>query len=264
MFWHIMVAFDDSAQAKRALEVAIELARKFKTGLHLITVSEPLPLYAAFIEAEIPDRQNMLLDDLRAMAMLTILFGRLGATPLIESSYDISTDDLKQHNVILLGSSAEDLAVAQIVPSGDFLFEGPESSRDPWSDQIVNSKPKTGEQTHYATVRDPVTHVVQQDYAVISFQPGITPDHEIAILGGIDTTGTEGAALLVTSKAGVEELSNALTQVTPAPQTDKARAFQALVRVDVKKGYQVLDSRLVTLHPVDAAKSAVTRGYSSP
>ncbi|MGB6746362.1 MAG: hypothetical protein WBE38_22110, partial [Terracidiphilus sp.] len=103
----------------------------------------------------------------------------------------------------------------------------------------------------------------EQDYAVVSFQPGITPEHQIAILGGIDTTGTEGAALLVTSKAGVEELSDALARVSSAPQTGKDRAFQALVRVDVKKGYQVIDSNLVTIHPLNSAKPVTATDSSS-
>lgn len=199
--------------------------------------------------------------DLRAMAMLITQLAHMGATPLIKSSYDISTDDLKQHNVILLGSPSEDLAVAQLVPPGDFLFEGPKSSRDPWSDEIINSQPRAGEQAKYETTRNPVTHVLQEDFALVTFQPGITPEHQIVILGGIDTTGTEGAALLVTSKVGVEELTNALARVNTAPQSGKSRAFQALVGVDVKKGYQVLGARLITIHPLSEAKSP---GASDP
>jgi nucleotide-binding universal stress UspA family protein len=58
-----MVAFDDSPQTIRALEVAIELAKQFKAGLHLITVSERLPSYTAFIEAELPGGRQMLFDE---------------------------------------------------------------------------------------------------------------------------------------------------------------------------------------------------------
>ncbi|WP_188759033.1 hypothetical protein [Edaphobacter acidisoli] len=195
--------------------------------------------------------------DLRAMAMLISQFAQMGATPIVKSSYDISTDDLERHNVILLGSSSENPAVAQIIPTGDFLFESVASTHDPWSDQIVNSRPRSGEQSKYATVHDPVTHGIEEDYALVTFQSGVTPEHQIAILGGIDTTGTEGAALLVTSTAGVEELSKALTQVNTVPQTGKGKAFQALVRVDVKKGYQVLDSHLVTIHAFGTTKPAV-------
>jgi hypothetical protein len=79
-------------------------------------------------------------------------------------------------------------------------------------------------------------------------QPGATSDHQGAILVGIDTTGTEGAALLVTSKSGVEELTKALSQDRAATQSGKIRSFQALVSVDVKKGYQVLGARLIAIH----------------
>ena len=79
-------------------------------------------------------------------------------------------------------------------------------------------------------------------------QPGATSDHQVAILVGIDTTGTEGAALLVTSKSGVEELMKALSQDRAATQSGKIRSFQTLVNVDVKKGYQVLGARLIAIH----------------
>jgi hypothetical protein len=245
--------FRHGASDNRGVLVDAHLAHQFASNPSLVASAGPL-FY---------DNGYTGTGDLRAMAMLTTQLAHMGATPIVESSYDISTDDLKQHNVILLGSSAENLAVAQLVPTGDFLFEGPVSSHDPWSNQIVNSQPRSGDQSKYTTIRDPVTHVLEQDYAVVSFQPGITPEHQIAILGGIDTTGTEGAALLVTSKAGVEELSDALARVSSAPQTGKDRAFQALVRVDVKKGYQVIDSNLVTIHPLNSAKPVTATDSSS-
>ena len=232
--------FRHGASDNRGVSVDSHLARQFAANPGLVTSAGPL-FY---------DNGYTGTGDLRAMAMLISQLARQGATPLVESSYDISTDDLKQHNVILLGSSAENLAVAQLVPTGGFLFSGPLSSRDPWSNEIVNGKPRVGEQTKYATVRDPITHVLQEDYALVSFQPGVNPEHQIAILGGIDTTGTEGAALLVTSKAGVEQLTNALSQDRAMAESQRTRSFQALVRVDVKKGYQVLGSQLITVHPV--------------
>jgi hypothetical protein len=232
--------FRHGASDNRGASVDSHLARQFAANPSLVTSAGPL-FY---------DNGYTGTGDLRAMAMLISQLARLGATPLVESSYDISTDDLKQHNVILLGSSAENLAVAQLVPTGDFLFSGPSSSRDPWSNEIVNGKPRQGEQTEYATVRDPITHVLQEDFAMVSFQPSVTPEHQIAILGGIDTTGTEGAALLVTSKAGVEELTKALSQDRATARSQRTRSFQALVRVDVKKGYQVLGAQLITVHPL--------------
>lgn len=246
--------FRHGASDNRGVLVDAHLAREFASNPSLVASAGPL-FY---------DNGYTGTGDLRAMAMLTAQLAHMGATPIIESSYDISADELKQHNVILLGSSAENLAVAQLVPAGDFAFEGPVSSRDPWSNQIVNSQPGAGDQSSYTTMRDPVTHVLEQDYALVSFQPGITPEHQIAILGGIDTTGTEGAALLVTSKVGVAEISSALARVKTAPQVGKDTAFQALVRVEVKKGYQVLDSHLVSLHPLNAARITSSSSSSSP
>jgi hypothetical protein len=242
------------ASDNRGVLVDAHLAHQFASNPGLVTNAGPL-FY---------DNGYTGTGDLRAMAMLISQLAHQGATPLVESSYDISADELKQHNVIFLGSSAENLAVEQLVPSRDFLFAGPASKLDPWSGEIVNSQPRSGEQSRYATVRDPVTHVLQQDYSLISFQPGITPEHQIAILGGIDTTGTEGATLFVTSKAGIEELSKALAQVNTETQDGRGRAFQALVRVDVKKGYQVLGSHLVTIHPLNAMKSAPATSSSAP
>jgi hypothetical protein len=246
--------FRHGASDNRGVSVDSQLARRFAANPGLVAKAGPL-FY---------DNGYTGTGDLRAATMLVGQLTRLGAMPLIKSSYDLSTDDLEQHNVILLGSSAEDPAVAQLVPTGGFLFENPESTRDPWSGRILNRQPRIGEQSSYATVRDPVTHVLQEDYAVISFQPGITPQHQIAIVEGIDTTGTEGAALFVTSNMGVEELSKALAQMKMAPQTGKGRAYQALISVDVKKGYQVLDYHLVTMHPFDAVKPAAATGSSPP
>jgi hypothetical protein len=230
--------FRHGASDSRGALVDAHLAHKFASNPSLVSNAGPL-FY---------DNGYTGTGDLRAMAMLITQLAHMGATPIVESSYDVSTDDLRHHNVILLGSSAENLAVAQLVPTGDFLFEGPVSSRDPWSGQMVNSQARSGEQSKYATVIDPVTHVLQEDYALVSFQPGAAPDHQIAILGGIDTTGTEGAALLVTSKSGVEELMKALSKDGTATQPGKNRSFQALVSVDVKKGYQVLGARLIAIH----------------
>jgi hypothetical protein len=48
----------------------------------------------------------------------------------------------------------------------------------------------------------------------------------------------------------VEELMNALSHGSEAMQSGKSASFQALVRVKVKKGYQVLGAKLITVHPL--------------
>jgi len=63
MFRHIMAASDDSPQATRALEVAIELAKQLNTGLYRIVASEQLLSYTAFIDVEMPGGRRMLLNE---------------------------------------------------------------------------------------------------------------------------------------------------------------------------------------------------------
>lgn len=63
MYRKIVVALDESAEAKRALSAGIELARQLGAELRIVTVSEPLPAYAAFMDAEIPGARAKLLEE---------------------------------------------------------------------------------------------------------------------------------------------------------------------------------------------------------
>ena len=48
MFRNIMVAFDESTEAKKALNTAIELAKALSAELDVVTILEPLPIYFSF------------------------------------------------------------------------------------------------------------------------------------------------------------------------------------------------------------------------
>ncbi|WP_348261344.1 universal stress protein [Telmatobacter sp. DSM 110680] len=66
MYKKIMIAFDESAEAKHALSIAVELARVLKADLRILTVSEPLPVYAAFMDSELPGARQALLEERNA------------------------------------------------------------------------------------------------------------------------------------------------------------------------------------------------------
>jgi nucleotide-binding universal stress UspA family protein len=66
MYKKIVVALDESKEAKRALCSAVELAGQLKAGLTILTVSEPLPSYAGFMDAEMPGARQKLLDERNA------------------------------------------------------------------------------------------------------------------------------------------------------------------------------------------------------
>ena len=72
------------------------------------------------------------------------------------------------------------------------------------------SHPRADESSTYHTERDPTTQVLKTDYSLITIQPGVVLGRYIAVLGGLDTKGTEGATMFVTSRPGIEKLSKAI------------------------------------------------------
>jgi nucleotide-binding universal stress UspA family protein len=54
MFHKIMVAYDESSEAGRALQASIELAKTLGAELTVVTVLEPLPGYYSFAVSSVP------------------------------------------------------------------------------------------------------------------------------------------------------------------------------------------------------------------
>lgn len=202
--------------------------------------------------------------ELEGIATLAGLFGQMGVKPIIKSSRDVTPDDLKQHNVILFGSPFQNIAVAQLVTGGDFTFENPDSRREEWRAQIVNAHPRANEHSTYHTERDALTQVLKADYSLISIQPSIVPGRYIAIMGGLDTTGTEGATVFATSRPGIEALSRALAAAGESSPKGEPPVFQALIRVRLEKGYQVLGADLMTVHKLSAPDASGTGAAIPP
>jgi len=202
--------------------------------------------------------------ELEGVAMLTTLFAQMGIKPIIKTSRNITPEDLQEHSVILLGSPFQNIAVAQLFADGDFAFQNPDSHREQWRAQIVNARPEGNEKSAYGTERDPDTQVLKQDYSLISIQPGVVAGHSIAVLGGLDTKGTEGVTRFMTSASGIESLSAALAakglsiKKVAAASRGEMPWFQALVLVQLEKGDQVLSTELTTVHALPRLKSSVS------
>jgi hypothetical protein len=192
--------------------------------------------------------------ELESVAMLSGLLGRMGVKPTIKSSRDLTPDDLSLHNVILLGSPFQNVAVAQLLTAGDFVFQNPDQHHEQWRAQIIDVHPRNGESSAYSTERDSATRVLTSDYSLITIAPGVVPGRSIAFLGGLDTKGTQGATLFATSSFGVEQLVRVLGAENGS--STGPLAFQALVRVRLAKGYQVLGAELTAVHPMPTANAS--------
>lgn len=194
--------------------------------------------------------------DLDAVAILSNLFGQMGLKPVVEPGKDLTPDDLKQHNVILVGSSFQSYAVSQFNTVGDFTFVNPDPSGGNWQGIIENAHPRPGEQATYGTVRDPVTGVLKTDHSLITIQPGVTPGRYIVDLGGLDTTGCAGAAIFSTSVDGIDTLKKALAAQKIHGVNGGPPLFQALLSVRLEKGDEVLGASLISVHPLTSGEKA--------
>lgn len=201
--------------------------------------------------------------ELQAVGMLSNLFGQMGLKPVIKPSREITVDDFKLHNVIMLGSSSQNIAVAHFSTMGDFSFQNPGGRLEQWRGMIMNAHPRANEASVYRTERDPNTQVLKADYSLITVQPGIVPGRYIIDLGGLDTTGSEGAVLFATSRMGIDALDRAIA--FPAASGSKIRfpTFQALLRVGLNNGYDVLGASLVTVHPLSSTQAESGSGAAA-
>jgi hypothetical protein len=186
--------------------------------------------------------------ELRAVGMLSNLFGQMGCKPIVKPSRELTVDDLAQHNVIMLGSSSQNVAVAHFSNLGDFSFKDFDTRLEQWRGFIQNAHPRSNEASTYRTERDPNTQVLKADYSLITIQPGIVPGRYIADFGGLDTTGSEGAILYATSGSGVEELTRAIQFPRNTGDARLFPVFQALLKVQLEKGYDVVGVSLIAVH----------------
>lgn len=63
MYKRMMVAYDESPEAKRALTHAIEMAKLMGAQLRMVTVSEPLPGYIAYADAALPGSKRIIAEE---------------------------------------------------------------------------------------------------------------------------------------------------------------------------------------------------------
>lgn len=151
----------------------------------------------------------------------------------------LSLDDVKNNNIIFVGSPKENLTLLDVPSTSEFQFrtisEGPRKGNV----TVVNLHPLPGESASYIASVLPLT----DDYAVAAFVPGLNPAYHAMILAGTTTMGTQAAVEYVCREQSVRLL---LAKVS-ASAGDGLRPFEALLHVTVKDGVPV-SSDLVALH----------------
>jgi len=187
--------------------------------------------------------------ELESVALIAPLVAQLGANLIVKPSSELTPDDLMHHSVILLGSSFQNSAVREHANRGDFQFISPEGNIEAWQGRILNSNVRAGEKPSYQTERD-ATGTLLSDTAVVSVLPSIDGRHRLMLLAGLDTAGTKGAVMFVTSSRGIQDLIR--SGVAPLTKNGEfgrpLSTFQALIKVELQNGKEALSSQMLTAH----------------
>ena len=174
-----------------------------------------------------------------AIHALDDAFGSLGRKILVKRGSLFTLDDVKNNNLIFVGSPSENLSLLDISGMQDFVFQRVASGARRGDLSIINEHPQPGEATAY--LASPSNTPMTEDYSVVGLVPGIESGRYVMILAGTTTFGTQGAVEFACRQEAVEKLLHAIPN-----SGGPIRPFEALVRVKIARGVPV-DTELVAV-----------------
>lgn len=175
-----------------------------------------------------------------AIHALDEAFGTLGQKIRVKRGSLFSLDDVKNNNLIFVGSPSENLSLLDIPGTQEFVFQRVASGPRQGDLSIVSKHPKPGEAATY--LASPSNSPLTEDYSVVGLVPGIGSGSHEMILAGTTTFGTQGAVEFVCRQESVEKLLHAI----PNSNAGSIKPFEALVRVKIARGVPV-ESELVAV-----------------
>lgn len=168
-----------------------------------------------------------------AVHELDHVFGALHIPLRVKRGRLLSLDDAKTHDLIFVGSSAENLALIDIPVAKEFVFRRLEEGPRRGDVAVVNVNPNPGEDPAY--LADP-SRPISEDYAVIALpRSDSTSAPARILLAGTTTLGTEAAVEFACDPNHVREL---LGRASGSTRAD-IRPFEAILRIKVSKGVPV-------------------------
>jgi hypothetical protein len=170
---------------------------------------------------------------------LTDFFRSADKSIHLKQSRTSSAEDLKNHNVIMLGGAWVNEWSGKLADPEDFVFTG--------NGTVLNRNPRPGEEREYIPQFDGRTGSLLVDYALVTVKPNLSDANEVMVLAGVYSQGTEAAAEYVTNKSYLDQINQRLQQA--GGQGGPPRFFQALLKVGVENGIPTTIS-ILALHPL--------------
>ncbi|HKQ76939.1 MAG TPA: hypothetical protein VJ810_24805 [Blastocatellia bacterium] len=228
---------DPDVAARRAISLTPEQATMLTSasgGRLPLKQDQPLQLIPAF---------NMYTGIGEAIGIYRIssMLQGAGEQTLLKQSRSIGPEDLRDHDIIILGSVYSNQWSKPLSIKENFVY----TSRG----TIENRAPANGEQAEYKAAFDERTGNLLEDHALITVIPTVTGERTIMVLAGIYSEGTEAAAEFVTNGAYLNELNQRLRQL--GAQSENPIYYQVLLKVRVENAFPTKVS-LVTVRELQA------------
>ena len=175
-----------------------------------------------------------------AVHELDRVFAQLHRQILVKRGSLLSLDDVKNNDLIFVGSPAENLTLRDIPSTQEFVFQRMTSGPRKGDLGIVNLHPQADEQRAFFGTPNNLT--LTDDYSVIALERGLNPARSVLILAGTTTLGTQAAVEYVCRQSSVEQL---LLRLAVSPNGEP-EPFEAVLHVKVTRGVPI-ESELVAL-----------------
>jgi hypothetical protein len=174
---------------------------------------------------------------------LSSLLQTAGEQTLLKQSRSIGPEDLRDYDIIILGSVYSNQWSKPLSMKENFVYTTRAT--------IENRAPAQGEQGEYKAAFDERTGSLVEDYALITVTPGVTGQRTVMVLAGIYSEGTEASADFVTNASYLDELNQRLRQL--GGQSAPPRYYQALLKVRVENSFPTKVS-LLTVRELQSAQ----------
>jgi hypothetical protein len=186
------------------------------------------------------DSREVILDhytgvgEVLAVHELDRVFGVLNRPLRVKRGALFSLDDVRNNDLIFIGSPAENLTLLEIPGTQEFIFRRVDSGPRKGDVQVVNVHPLAGESKDF--MASPSSQSVTEDYAIIALKAGLDPARSMLILAGTTTMGTQAAAEYVCREDSLNELLKRLG----VSKAGEVKPFEALLHVKITHGVPVM------------------------
>src|SRR5438552_6225983 len=168
-----------------------------------------------------------------AVHQLERVLGLLNRELRVKRGALFSLDDVRNNDLIFIGSPAENLTLLEIPGTQQFIFQRVNSGPRKGDMEVINVHPAAGESQSF--LASPSSQSVSEDYAIVALKAGLDPGRSMLILAGTTTVGTQAAAEYVCREGSLAELLQRLGVSKPGD----LKPFEALLRVKVTQGVPV-------------------------